>query len=140
MPDILQDYFEALGRLKKGQPINIPKGSRINNDNVALEAGRKKGSIKKSRPIFKGLINAIDTAAAEQSQPHDEQKAQIAALKAEVKMYRTLWEEALTREASLVKQLWNERQEWAKEKEALTGEKVASIIRKKLTNEMIKKD
>ena len=42
MPDILKDYFEALERLKKGKPTNVPKGTRITNDSVSLEAGRKK--------------------------------------------------------------------------------------------------
>ena len=42
MSKALADYFEALDRLKSNKPINIPKDSKINNDNVALEAGRKK--------------------------------------------------------------------------------------------------
>jgi hypothetical protein len=52
--------------------------------------------------------------------------------KAETAKYRVLWEEALTREVSLVKQLWSERAEWAAEKSALTGEKVSSILGQKL--------
>ena len=43
MADILQDYFDALDRLKNGKPINVPKGTKITNDSVSLEAGRKKG-------------------------------------------------------------------------------------------------
>lgn len=43
--------------------------------------------------------------------------------------YRMLWEEALAREVSLVKQLWDEREAWAKEWAALTGGKV-TVIRK----------
>ncbi|WP_168389503.1 hypothetical protein [Acinetobacter indicus] len=39
----------------------LPKGSAINNDTVALEAGRKRGSIKKSRHA--ALIEAIEQAA-----------------------------------------------------------------------------
>jgi hypothetical protein len=35
------------------------KGSKVNNDNVALEAGRKRGSIKKSRESFLELIGEI---------------------------------------------------------------------------------
>lgn len=131
MPDILQDYRDALERLRKGRPENVPKGTKINNDSVSQEAGRKKGTIKRSRPIFKDLIGEIDAAAKEQFKPQNAQKARIDELKAEVAKYRTLWEEALTREVCLVKQLWDERQEWAKEKEALTGEKVASINRRR---------
>lgn len=132
MSDILDDYRKALEQLKKGRPKNVPEGTKITNDSVSLEAGRKKGSIKRSRPIFKDLIDEIDAAAAELSKPQDEQKARIEGLKVEVMKYRTLWEEALTREVSLVKQLWDERQEWAKEKAALTGEKVTAINTKKL--------
>ncbi|MEK6290834.1 MAG: hypothetical protein V4793_05485 [Paraburkholderia tropica] len=50
MSDAMTDYYAALERLKKR------KGARINNDTVAIEAGRKKGSIKKSRPLFAQLI------------------------------------------------------------------------------------
>lgn len=45
----LNEYYAALERLKVNKPTIITKGSAINNDTVALEAGRKRGSIKKSR-------------------------------------------------------------------------------------------
>lgn len=130
MSDVLRDYFEALERLKCSRTVNVPKGTKINNDNVSLEAGRKKGTIKKSRPIFRDLIEAIEAAGT--PVPPDDLKAQLDAAKAETVKYRALWEEAMTREVSLVKQLWDERAEWAKEKAALTGEKVSSILGKKL--------
>jgi len=133
MPDILQDYRDALVRLRRGKSENVPKGTKITNDSVSLEAGRKKGTIKRSRPIFKDLIDEINAAAAEQSRPEDAQKARIDELKAEVAKYRTLWEEALTREVSLVKQLWDERQEWSKKEAALTGEKVVAINGRRMT-------
>lgn len=50
-----------LVRLKANKPIVLPKGSAINNDSVALEAGRKRGSIKKSRHA--ALIEPIEQAA-----------------------------------------------------------------------------
>lgn len=131
MPDILNDYFEALERLKKGRPVNVSKGSKITNDSVSLEAGRKKGTIKKSRPIFFDLIKAIDAASTEESKPRDEMRERLDEAKREAERYRKLWEEALCREVSLVKQLWDERGVWAKEKAALTGEKVASINSKR---------
>ncbi len=44
-------YLAALERLKaRREPIN--------NDTVALEAGSGRGSIKKSRPAYAGLITA----------------------------------------------------------------------------------
>lgn len=57
----LNDYYAALERLKANKPTILPKGSAINNDTVALEAGRKRGSIKKSR--HSALIEAIEQAA-----------------------------------------------------------------------------
>ncbi len=135
MSNVLSEYFEALERLIKGRPVNVPKGSKITNDNVSMEAGRKKGTIKKSRPVFQALINAIDTAAEAQAQPLDSTKAALDAAKADAARYRTLWEEALSREVSLVKQLWEEQKQWAKEKAALTGEKVTSINSKRVRGE-----
>lgn len=46
-----------------------PKGSKINNDNVSLEAGRKKGTIKKSRPVFNELIEEIKKANEKDIKP-----------------------------------------------------------------------
>lgn len=128
MSDILKDYFDALERLKKGKPVNVLKGTKITNDSVSLEAGRKKGTIKKSRPVFSDLIQAIEAVAKEGSNPQDEMKERLMEAKAEAARYRALWEEALNREVSLVKQIWDERQIWAKEKAALTGDKVTSIL------------
>lgn len=129
MPDILNDYFEALERLKKGKPVNVPKGAKITNDSVSLEAGRKKGTIKKSRPIFSDLIQAIDAAAKAEGQPREAMIERLDEAKAESARYRALWEEALAREVSLIKQLWDQREAWAKERAALTGSKVTPIWR-----------
>lgn len=57
---VLNDYYAALERLKANKPTIVAKGSAINNDTVALEAGRKRGSIKKSRHA--ALIEAIEQA------------------------------------------------------------------------------
>jgi len=127
MTDILKDYFEALERLKKGKPINVLKGTKITNDSVSLEAGRKKGTIKKSRPIFSDLIEAIDAAAKVETKPGDEMRSKLDEAKDQAARYRVLWEEALAREGSLVKQLWDERDAWAKERAALSGGKVIPI-------------
>jgi hypothetical protein len=132
MHSVLSEYFEALERLKKGKPLNVPKGSKITNDNVSLEAGRKKGTIKKSRPVFKALIDAIDTAAAEKAEPENATKTALDAAKAIASRDRTLWEEAVAREISMFYQLEKAQQQWAKEKAALTGEKVTSINTKRL--------
>ena len=62
----LNDYYAALERLKVNKPIILPKGSAINNDTLALEAGRKRGSIKRSR--YAALVEAIEFAAQEVGQ------------------------------------------------------------------------
>lgn len=126
MPDILKDYFEALERLKKGKPVNVSKGTRISNDSVSLEAGRKKGTIKKSRPIFRDLVDAIG-AASVSAKPSDEIGKRLEDAKMEAARYRMLWEEALAREVSLVKQLWDEREAWANERAAFSGGKVILV-------------
>ncbi|WP_157378909.1 hypothetical protein [Burkholderia ubonensis] len=102
MRNALTDYFEALRRLIDDCPRFVPKGTKITNDAVSLEAGRGKGSIKKSRPLFAELIEAIDDAAAEQSNPQDEMKARLNAAKSEIAKYRFLWKQALAREVSLL--------------------------------------
>lgn len=126
MLDILSDYFEALDRLKRSKPVNVPRGTRITNDSVSLEAGRKIGTIKKSRPIFRDLIEAIDAAKAD-AKPSDEIEGRLAEAKAEAARYRALWEGALAREVSLIKQLWDEQERWAKERAMLTGGKIIPI-------------
>lgn len=132
MSDVLESYYAALDRLKLGETLHVPAGTKITRDAVSLEAGRNKGTIKRSRPKFAELIAEIENAAEEQRQAVSAPSDREAALRAEVRRYRNLWEESIAREVSLVSQLWQERQEWAREKEALTGEKVALIMRRKL--------
>lgn len=87
---ILTEYFEALSRLKSGKPLHVSKGVKITNDSVAMEAGRTKGCIKKSRPIFSGLIEAISIAAVEQEKnsPEKQQQENLTKIKNSVKRYR----------------------------------------------------
>ena len=102
---INKEYWQAFERLKQGNPIRVPKNSEINKDTVALEAGRNRGSIKKSRDSFTELINAI-----EQCKEHDQQQmpTAIELLKRERKLknnYRELYHQALNRELMLVERL-----------------------------------
>ena len=122
MATTLDEYFEALARLKSNRPVHVPKGTKITNDAVSLEAGRSKGSIKKSRALFVDLIAAIDAAAAEQSAPGTDDQAKIAKSKAQVEHYRVLYEEAIAREVSLLK----ENFELKRELQRLGGKKVVS--------------
>lgn len=95
MGKAIDEYFEALKRLKQNQPINVPSGTEISNDTVALEAGRKRGTIKKSRPAFSELIRAINKAMEKKG---SSVKKKVKSIKEEVTEYKILYEESLARE------------------------------------------
>ena len=101
MSEALVEYFEALERLKVNKPIRMNIGTKITNDSVALEAGRSKGAIKKSRLIFADLIVAIDSAAAEQNVTSLDQR-KLLKIQEELKTAREDLEKALGREISLL--------------------------------------
>ncbi|RGD88091.1 hypothetical protein [Acinetobacter sp. SWAC57] len=64
MSKALVNLNEALNRLIVNTPIRVPKGSKINNDTVALEAGLKRGAVKRSRPELAELLDNIREAEA----------------------------------------------------------------------------
>lgn len=64
MSKALINLNEALNRLISNIPIHVPKGSKINNDTVALEAGLKRGAVKRSRPELAELLDNIKEAEA----------------------------------------------------------------------------
>jgi len=105
MSDAMTDYYAALERLKKR------KGARINNDTVAIEAGRKKGSIKKSRPQFTELIEAIDAANAVAERPQLELVERLNRAKGDVKDLQTQLDESLARELALLRHVFSLRKE-----------------------------
>lgn len=123
MTQSLADYFEALDRLIAGCPINTPKGGKITNDAVSVEAGRGKGCIKKSRPIFSCLIQAIDVAAAEQSKGFNQQKERLDKAKYSADQYRLELEAALAREISLLYELYETKKQLSK----LTGANILPL-------------
>ena len=100
------DYFLALERLKNGKPDRVDKGYKINKDTVALEAGRKRGSIKRGRQSFDALIDAIDEAAVAYVKPENNQRDKIEKYKLQVAEYRNLYEAALAREVMLLRELY----------------------------------
>ena len=102
---IIDEYYKALDRLIQNKPINVPIGTKINNDTVALEAGRKRGSIKKSRETFSDLIDEIDKVSQEKGFPEKENKLKIEKLKNKANDYRTLYEEVLNRELMLIERI-----------------------------------
>lgn len=85
------EYYAALERLKANKPIILPKGSAINNDTVALEAGRKRGSIKKSRHI--ALVEAIEQAVHETGQNVLSPTQQLEKAKTKTKAVKTDYEQ-----------------------------------------------
>lgn len=103
----LNDYYAALERLKANKPIALPKGSAINNDTVALEAGRKRGSIKKSRHA--ALIVAIEQAAQaagqnvlSPAQQIEQAKTKTKAVKSDYEQLREDYEKLLEKCNSLL--------------------------------------
>ena len=119
----LEDYVSALDRLKSGKPPVVPKGTLITNDAVSLEAGRGKGSIKKSRAVFADLILAIEVAAEAKAELPSKDHDKLLRSKSEGALLRTQLEAALARELSLLKELY----EVKKRLQQLTGEKIVPI-------------
>jgi hypothetical protein len=106
----IDEYFNALSRLIADTPLRVCRGSRISKDTVALEAGRGRGSIKKSRAQFTELIVAIE--AATKQKKVEERGGELASEMA--KKYRELYENALVREVSLLIENFELRRELAK--------------------------
>ena len=103
----LNEYYTALERLKVNKPNVLPKGSAINNDTVALEAGRKRGSIKKSRHA--ALIETIELAAQEvgqnvlsPAQRIEQAKTKTKAVKSDYEQLRADYEKLLEKCNSLL--------------------------------------
>ena len=104
---MISEYEDALERLISNKPINVPKGSKINNDTVALEAGRKRGSIKKSRDVFVDLILKIEEISSAEKFPKKEYEQKILKWKNKANEYRDLYEDVLNRELMLIERLRN---------------------------------
>lgn len=102
---IMNDYWEALDRLIKERPVNVSKSSAINKDTVALEAGRKRGSIKKSREKFSELIAAIETASADKASKTPSLRDLLNKERELKSKYQERYHEAINRELMLVDRL-----------------------------------
>ncbi len=107
MSGAMTDYYAALERLKNR------KGARINNDTVAIEAGRKKGCIKKSRPQFTELIAAIDAANAVARRTKLELTERLNRAKGDAKDLQAQLDESLARELAPLHQVFRLRKELA---------------------------
>ena len=102
----LKEYYLALERLKSGCPIRVPVGTPISNDSVSLEAGRGRGSIKKSRDVFSDLILKIKNEKSEVINVRDGDRQEISDLKKMLNFYKDLYYQAISRELSLVAEIY----------------------------------
>ncbi len=98
------DYFCALERLIRNKPIRVPIGSKINKDTVALEAGRKRGSIKKSRSGFTDLILEINKSASA-TKPKNDLSIRLKRITTDKNEYRERYHLSLNREIMLLNRL-----------------------------------
>ena len=97
----VDQYFAALERLKaRGEPIS--------NDAVALEAGKGRGSIKKSRPAHAELIAAIDNAMKEQQETKVAVNP-VPGLKSDIEELKRRLDQSLDREVALLHELYDLR-------------------------------
>lgn len=119
----LDEYYAALQRLQSGKPHNVPQGTAITKDAVSLEAGRGKGSIKRSRAIFGELIRSIEEAARSERDYKKNPEERLARSRKSANDYRLKYEAALGRELSLLKELYELKKHLAK----LTGDKVIPL-------------
>lgn len=106
MSNALKDYYAALERLKQ-------RKARINNDAVAVEAGRKKGSIKKSRSQFADLIVAIDEASQSVSRATNATAERLNRVTQTSQELQDRLDAALVRELSLLQEVFELRKELA---------------------------
>ena len=103
MNEIEQQYIEAWERLKIGKPKLVDKNMHINELNtVALEAGKKKGSLRKSK--FPDLCKKIQEFEIDESplQKCIREKNTYKEIAAEKDK---LWKNSLNRELMLKKRL-----------------------------------
>lgn len=105
MNKTLENYYTALERLKNNVPINVPIGTKINNDTVALEAGKKRGAIKSGRIQFLELVEEIKKVQEEEN--IELKKYKLLAEKYKIKSieYKDLYEKSLNRELMLLERL-----------------------------------
>ena len=97
-----KEFTEAFERLKSGKPIRVKKHSLIDLNIVALETGKKAGSLRRQR--FPELCKKIDEYdRSETTMERDKRlKKQYSSEKEE---YENLWKQALARELMLIKRL-----------------------------------
>jgi translation elongation factor EF-4 len=90
----------------------VPKDAKLSLDNVALEAGRGKGTIKRGRPVYTKLIEEIRIRAGQiegkrsigsKALADAKLSAQKARLKS--KKFEGLYKDSIARELMLLRQI-----------------------------------
>jgi len=99
MSRVEKELEEALGRIVANKTINIPPGSDINNDTVAAEAGRGRGTIRESR--YPDLVTKISDASVDNIPKEKILEKRVEKLKNDLKETRRLYLGALNREIML---------------------------------------
>jgi len=98
----INDYYSALERLVNNVPVIVPLGTKISYDAVSLEAGKSKGSIKKSRPIFTDIIKKIDDLKKSRK---DNEDVDVKKLRLEILELKNQLDISLAREICLIIEL-----------------------------------
>jgi hypothetical protein len=120
----MKDYYRALERLENGKTKFVPPGTKISNDSVSLEAGRKKGSIKKSRSQFEHLISMIQEAAKKQNSTNNQEAEDLKNARLELKSLRDQLDLSRGRELSLLSVILHLKQKL----HDVTGDKIIPIF------------
>jgi hypothetical protein len=114
-----QNYKDAFNRLKAGKPKIVHKSMPINElDTIALEAGKKKGSLRRS--LHSALCDEIlgyhieETPLAKETRLKEEYKHDRDA-------YHKLWSESLARELMIKVRLEELENEISRIKQAYPG-------------------
>ncbi len=120
MNNTVKDCWKAFHRLVANTPERIDKGFKVNNDTVALEAGRARGSIKSGRDIFKSLIEEIDKFNADNKAPIVLLELKLEKSKAKEKNSKELYFESMRRELMLLERT-NQLEKIVKDKKAVNN-------------------
>jgi hypothetical protein len=131
MAGAIIEYLEALNRL-------VGRGVKPTLDGVAIEAGRKKGSIRQGLDRHKDLVTSINYAAkqfgrTEEKSMEFQQASRIDKLKKERDKYKDWYDNLLAKHIGAIYQLEDQRIEIVELREKL-GEKMAE---KKATGTLI---
>ncbi|MDO6636854.1 hypothetical protein Q4540_11250 [Pseudoalteromonas carrageenovora] len=102
-----QHYFEALTRLLNKKPEIISDLSyKINLDTVAIEAGRKRGSIKSGRESFQLLISEVEKAAVIYEEKNKKKPSSPEKYRMKYTELKKKYDDCLNREAILIEKLF----------------------------------